>query len=279
MNRYDLIAFDMDGTLLDGNRQIRPDSQDAIADAVSAGKTVILSTGRSPSELKDYKKELKHVRYYICESGALLLDASENRILSSVQIPEDTIRQILNLSADKNVMFYIISNGQAIISRHAACHIADYGMGHFEEFMTRICKMVDDPVADYYEHPYPIEKINIFCDTPELRESLIEAFSGLSIEMARAEVTSLELSPKGITKGAGLKKLCELLSIPLERTIAVGDADNDMDILKTAGLSVAMGNASAHIRELSDVTVSDNNHGGCAEAIHQYLLGQTSQQN
>ena len=65
MNRYDLIAFDMDGTLLDSNHQITQDSLDAIDAAVNAGKTVILSTGRSLSELKDYRQMLKHVRYFI----------------------------------------------------------------------------------------------------------------------------------------------------------------------------------------------------------------------
>ena len=60
----------------------------------------------------------------------------------------------------------------------------------------------------------------------------------------------------------------------MERTIAVGDSDNDIEILKTAGLSVAMGNARPHIKEISDVIVADNNHGGCAKAIYKYLLNE-----
>ena len=96
MNRYDLIAFDMDGTLLDSNHQITQDSLDAIDAAVNAGKTVILSTGRSLSELKDYRQMLKHVRYFICESGALLVDTNTDRIIHSEQIEPSAVREIID---------------------------------------------------------------------------------------------------------------------------------------------------------------------------------------
>ena len=90
--------------------------------------------------------------------------------------------------------------------------------------------------------------------------------------LVNAESASLEISAAGVDKGKGLLKLCEYLGLSPEKTIAVGDADNDVAILKTAGLSVAMGNALPQIRELSDVSVADCNHDGCAEAIEKYLL-------
>ena len=83
---------------------------------------------------------------------------------------------------------------------------------------------------------------------------------------------------KGIDKGVGLKKLCEHLGLPLEQTIAVGDADNDTMALKTAGLSIAMGNATEPIKALADVIVADCDHNGCAEAIDKYLLAENRPQ-
>ena len=100
MNRYDLIAFDMDGTLLDSNHQITQNSLDAIDAAVDAGKTVILSTGRSLSELKDYRQTLKNVRYFICESGALLVDTLDDSIIHSEQIAPAAVREITGKSND-----------------------------------------------------------------------------------------------------------------------------------------------------------------------------------
>ena len=75
-----------------------------------------------------------------------------------------------------------------------------------------------------------------------------------------------------------LKKLCEHLGLPLEQTIAVGDADNDTMALKTAGLSIAMGNATEPVKALADVIVADCDHNGCAEAIDKYLLAENRPQ-
>lgn len=66
--------------------------------------------------------------------------------------------------------------------------------------------------------------------------------------------------------------MCEYLHISMEQTIAVGDADNDLDILKQAGLAVAMGNANENVKNIADVIVNDNDHGGCAQTIRDYLL-------
>lgn len=274
MIHYDLISFDMDGTLLDSNLKISTQSIDAINHASALGKTVVLSTGRSPSELVDYRKELKNVRFFICESGALILDTLKNNIIFSELIPSPVIHQILTIASDRNAMFYIISNGQTMVSSSYVKRIKDFHMERFEDFFNRTCLLKNDIVSDYMQNNFPIEKFNIFFATPELREHFVQALSHLPLEMARAEETSLELSPKNVSKGSGLLKLCGYLSIPVEHTIAVGDSDNDIEILKTAGLSVAMGNARPHIKELSDVIVADNDHGGCAEAIYKYLLNE-----
>ena len=97
--------------------------------------------------------------------------------------------------------------------------------------------------------------------------------AGVPVEMARSEVSSLEFSPQGVTKATGLLALADLLGIDRAATIAVGDADNDLDMLRAAGLGVAMGNANERAREAADVTVADNDHDGCAEAIRRFLLG------
>ena len=74
-----------------------------------------------------------------------------------------------------------------------------------------------------------------------------------------------------MNKGSGLERLCGLLGIPMAECIAVGDADNDIEMLRAAGLGVAMGNAAGHVKTAADRVVSDLDHGGCAEAIMMAL--------
>jgi hydroxymethylpyrimidine pyrophosphatase-like HAD family hydrolase len=95
---------------------------------------------------------------------------------------------------------------------------------------------------------------------------------GIPVGPAFSTANSLELSPKGVSKGAALVELCQLPGIPVEKGVAVGDSGNDLDMLRDAGLGIAMGNASSDVLAAADVVVADNDHGGCAEAIYTYLL-------
>ena len=97
------------------------------------------------------------------------------------------------------------------------------------------------------------------------------AISRFDLQLSDAETTSLEISPPGVTKALGLQFLCDYLDIPIEETVAVGDADNDLDVLKAAGLSVAMGNANDRVKQLCDVQVADNDHDGIAEVIDRFF--------
>ena len=89
-----------------------------------------------------------------------------------------------------------------------------------------------------------------------------------------AEGNSLEVSPANVTKGTGLTWLCNHLGFGINKAIDVGDAENDMDAIATAGLGVAMANAIDKVKEIADVVLeNDCDHSGCAEAIEKYLLG------
>lgn len=82
----------------------------------------------------------------------------------------------------------------------------------------------------------------------------------------------LEIICKNINKGNGLKHLCQVLNLPIEQTIVVEDAGNDVEALKVAGLAVVIDNAIDEIKQYGDVIVSDCDHDGCVEAIKNYLL-------
>ena len=89
-----------------------------------------------------------------------------------------------------------------------------------------------------------------------------------------AEENSLEVSPANVTKGTGLTWLCNHLGFGINKAIDVGDSENDMDAIATAGLGVAMANAIDKVKKIADVVLeNDCDHGGCAEAIEKYLLG------
>ncbi|MCQ2592693.1 MAG: Cof-type HAD-IIB family hydrolase [Treponema sp.] len=271
MGEYDLIAFDMDGTLLDSSKQIRQDSLKMIDQAVGAGKIVCLSTGRCLPELTVFGEQLSKVSYFICISGALIFDNQKKEILYSADIPPKNILQLFDRINDEDLMLNYFSL-ESVIEKDKVCRMADFEMGIYQSMFQKICCKVDNIFEHYNSTKEPVYKINLYSKSVEDRELLFPKLTDLDFTFAYSEITSIECSAKGVSKASGLHLLCEKLGIPIERTIAVGDADNGIEILKAAGLAVAMGNANEKVKQIADVIVADNDNGGCAQVISQYLI-------
>lgn len=270
---YQLIAFDMDGTLLDSQKRISESSRRAVQRAAEAGKTVILNTGRDLAELEDYLGELPQVRYVNCVSGALVYDLKEKKVIGSRLLDCSLVRQLLALAAEEGAMPHILGMG-SVVQRDQWERMEEFGMGVYKEMFRRVAKKWDDLPAWYTENPFEAAKVNIYHRDPRSRLRTEERIRhrGLPVAVAEAETTSLEISAQGVDKGTGLECLCRYLGLPMSQTMVVGDAANDLEALKKAGLAVAMGNAAEEIKAAAHVVVADCDHGGCAQAVEQYLL-------
>ncbi len=276
MSGYQLIAFDMDGTLLNSRKEIEEETLKAIHKARMAGKTVILSTGRGPSELADYERQLDDVEFYNCISGALIYDTKKQEAVSSMAMDQNVVVKLMEISRQEDIMIQFL-NEDSTVEYGCWTHMEDYHMGIYKSMFERVAVMKEDVREWFLVQPKDMEKINFYHRDPEARERTKARVlaAGLPVEMVYAEATSLEFSARGVSKGTGLRKLCEHLGISIEETIMVGDADNDIEGFKAAGLAIGMGNSKPSIAPYVDVYVADNDHGGCVEAINRYLLAES----
>lgn len=272
---YKLIALDMDGTLLNSDKQISEVTQQSLALAKNSGKICVLATGRCLSELIPYKKELANVQYGICESGSLIYDFRNNTIISKKGIiPTDIALKIIDAVKDEDVMIQVMCDGISRVNEHQIPLMKKYHMGQYESLYKETSEKVKDVIKFMKNEKNGFEKINLYHTSANAREKTFKQISNLPLQLAFAQETSLEISPKNISKATGLKELCTFLNLQLKETIAVGDADNDLPILAVAGLSVAVGNANDDVKSKCDLIVSDNDHNGCSEVIQSYLLKQ-----
>lgn len=273
MSNYSLIAFDMDGTLLNSQKQISEKSLLSVSEAVRAGKTVCLCTGRCIPELEEYLPVIKDIRYIIGDSGLFVYDTYENKYVFGNPMNKEIAVEIMTRlqMSGEDVMVQLHSD-RSIVQTDRIPLMPLYNMSIYQPLYERICFTVDDLYSFFLSAPFPPNKINIYCRSPDQRYRIRQLLDDLSIEFKHVEGQSLECIPKGQSKGTGLIKLCEYLSIPAKAAIAVGDADNDIEMLEAAGFAVAMGNANKTILKLADAIVADNDHDGCAEAIENYLL-------
>lgn len=268
---YRLILIDMDGTLLNNDLKISDENIQSIHEATLQRKGVIIATGRSLSEMNPYMNDLKDVRYYILENGAVIFDNVKKEMIDQHYFQTDDVEKLIALSFKQDLMPHYFTGGYSYSFAEKMTHMDKYHMGKFQDFyLKNVRKIIDfDEFKRKYSHK--IEKI-IFYHQNINEMKLCHQFLK-NIDIAKVDVgMSIELSPKGISKASGLMKLCQILKISMNEIIAVGDSDNDLDILNQVGLAIAVGNANENVKKICDQVVLDNDHHGVSQAIHTYLL-------
>ncbi len=264
---YQLIALDLDGTLLNSRKEVPEETVRAVREVSAAGKTVVFATGRAVPELAEQIALLPEVRYAVFASGAGLYDIHSRKAFGLHGLPYKHIRRILSLVRTKDVMPQIVLPDRDVIQASHMARLEDFSMGVYRPMYEQAMTLVPDIFAYVENCREPFLKLNLYHRTPEERVRTQEELEETDLELVYSEVTSLECSAAGVSKGSGLDRLCRLLQIPLQACIAVGDAENDLPMLRTAGLGVAMGNAPAHVKAAAGRVVADLDHGGCAAAI------------
>lgn len=267
---FQLIAFDMDGTLLRSDHTIDPRTISAIARASQAGKAVVLATGRSVSELRPYLADLPKVRYGVLSSGGLLYDFQAGRVLARKYLPDEVVQMVLATLQTEDVLVVAMSDGQGYLQSSQFERIEQFYMGQFRQLYLDTAVFVPD-LSDLMRSR-PFEKINIYYRTSSARETAAQRFASSAISLVKAEKTGLELIASGADKGAGLTLLCQELGLTMAEVIGVGDAENDRTMLEMSGLGLAMGNARPEIQAVASHVLASHDQGGCVEAIERYLL-------
>lgn len=278
--RYKLIALDVDGTVLNDKKEITPVTEEAIHDALRKGVEVIFCTGRSYAGMRKLLKSFPDMHYLAGESGGLIYDLKEKKPLKQVTFPLETAKMIKETAEGEYLMPCVFSNGEGLVNKTDVTHMADFYMGHMQELYEEEAILFDHVLETVVTEKRPAEKINLYCSSLEQREKMLHILKEKRIdaELVYSEITSLEISPKGLNKALALRSICEILGITLEETVMVGDADNDFAALKVAGLAIAMGNGNPNVKAVCDVQVDDNNHDGCAQAI-RIALGEEVMEN
>lgn len=277
---YRVIALDMDGTVLNDEKQMGERTKAAIHRALAAGKEVIFCTGRSYAEMEEILEEFPDMHYLCGESGAMLYDLRKKCPVRLVSIPLKERQKLWKTVEGREIMPQLFSEGKSVINASQLYQMEHYQMGVYQDAFVKVCTLVEDVVQTSLQTE-SAEKINLYHTSPAQREETLRLLreAGVELTMVYSEISSLECSPLGLSKASGLQALCQELGITLQQIIMVGDADNDLEALKAAGLAVAMGNANERVKAVCQARVADNNHDGCGEAIERYFLREGQEQD
>ena len=277
-----LIAFDLDGTLLDDDKHLPPENRSALKAAYDRGIFLVPATGRILKALPDELMDLGLFRYFIFANGALVYDLQEQRALYRARIePELAVR--LCEYMDTLPVLYDCYRGNC---GYMTAWMYDRAPEFFETepHILKLVKSLRRPVPDLKqkirEDGLPLEKLQIFFRPEHMDERArqLELVPKLFPELTASSSlrNNIEINSVRAGKGNALRALCEQLGLELSESVAFGDGLNDADLLRAAGRGCAMQNAFPSVRDAADVTVETNNDAGVGKEIFRLLRGEES---
>ncbi len=267
--KYKVLVVDVDGTLVNSEKQITAPVCDAMIAVQEAGVKVVIASGRSVLGVMLMADQI-HLRdyggYILTCNGARITNVTTDEIIYDVCLPGELIPEIHQFAKDHDINIMTYYNNQIVAETTECPYINLDATG---------CQIPIHKVDDFTkEVVYPVNKCLLTGD-PErmvaIEQDGVRQFEG-RISVYRSEGFYLEMMPLGIDKGVGLNKLLEHLGCTTDEMICCGDGYNDISMIQLAGLGVAMANASQEVRECADYVAPSCDEDGLCQVVKEFIL-------
>jgi Cof subfamily protein (haloacid dehalogenase superfamily) len=262
---YELLVADLDGTILDASLVLDAALVGAFRSAAARGLRISIATGRMPEAVERYRAELEIRTPLIYYNGALLRDPLDGRDLVSHRLPRGILARAFDVfgQAPVHPLFFrdeqlhcleLTPDVRAFCDAEGLRPLIVPDPGEFLRLGAFVKTL-------FIGHPRDLEL---------LRHELGPVVAG-EARLVRTASRYLEMVPADASKGAALVVLARHLGIPLERVVAVGDQENDLDMIRAAGLGIAMPHAPDAVRAAADCIAPAPDKGGLLALLAQVM--------
>ncbi len=273
---YRLLTLDIDGTLLDGRREMSDATVEAVRHAAGRGVRVTVCTGRSLPSAEEAVGLLPLNAPYVLNNGAMIYDASVRRARYLRNLPSRLAMDAVRVF--RGIGFHPIVYGPLPEVQYFYYDAFDPDNHAFIDYAEQNADRVHrvDDVCAFLRQ-------DVACITVAERNERVESWKSHIRTQLRDAGVVFEISPwdpgyhvitvmpAGVSKGDGLRRLARLLGIGLSEVMAVGDNLNDLDMIDVAGLGVAMGNGPPEVRDRADHVTASVEDEGVARAIERFI--------
>ncbi len=270
MKTTKLFFTDLDGTLLNDEKKITPATRDAIKKWTEAGNKFILCSGRAIDSIQNVKSTMNldfPGIYLIGYNGGEIYDCAEDKVVSRIPLSMEQVSLIMNTAKEHNVYCHTYTD------THIISPADSEELSFYQRAIHSPVIVCEDIISALDKEPCKCLAVEIH-DPKKLedfRQSL-HALVGNEVSLLYSNEKYLEIFSAKSGKGASILTLCDLLDIPVAQTLAAGDAANDISMVQTAGIGIAMANATDEVKKVADIiTENDNNHDGLAPLLLSHL--------
>ena len=271
-NSKKALFLDLDGTLLNDAKEVPEKNRIAIDKMLDRGHSVIITTGRPLSSAVTQAERLNLTGpgcYLIAYNGGILYDTSNRKEIFKSTVPLTYVRTIFKEAERRNIHIQTYNDTKVLVEPR--CDDEEIRV-YCSKILVEYEVIPDIELLE--EEPVKMLAIDLHDPSPlqEFRE-WIASWAGDEIDTFFSCDEYIEIVRKDLNKGNALRQMAQLLGVPIENTIAAGDAANDTAMIKMAGIGCAMINGADEVKASANyVTELDNNNAGVAEIIDRFIL-------
>lgn len=270
MSNFDLVVLDLDGTLLDPDREapVRPAVKAAVARTLERGVGITFATGRTWNYARRRIEELGLTLPMVSSHGATLV-AADGTVLREQRLDDSLATELAARARHLPEVFCFYyrhrQTGQLVIRQNRALQAMEI-YHHLLGPETRVDEDLGAYLADHQ-----VLKFVVFDEQAEATQRWSQ-WAGPLAHVSRTHHLLVEGTAPGIDKGVGVQRLIEHLQLDPARVLAVGDNFNDLPMFKVAGTSVAMGQSPEQVRLAADWVAPSFEEDGVAAALTHFIL-------
>ena len=254
----------MDGTLLNDEKKLTEENIKAIKQVKEKGIFTVISTGRPISGVKPYLNMFEHgdIDFLVCNNGAVVYNVIQDKIIHEEHFKRSEIEEIIQMADDLEISLHFLDSNQLITHNNPINKyiILDAYLSDMDIFTKTPSALAN------HEH---IHKALFTADSEMLnhKTQLLPQWFVEKYNCVRSDEMYFEILKENVDKASGLKKIMRSLEIDRENVIAIGDQQNDIQMLNLSGLAIAMHNASPLVKEMADIICPDNNSSGVSQVL------------
>ena len=268
-----VILLDLDGTLLTSDKTISPANYAALERAAQLGVHIVPATGRFYEAMPAVVRDLPFVRYVVTVNGAEIYDAQEEKVLHREELePEEAVR-IYEYLEQLDTICDSYVEGWGYMDRTHYQRIDEYSpVPYVRTMLKELRTPVDDMKALLRGHT--VQKVMAFFRDMDVRAQELERMPALfpNTAVSSSILNNIEVNAAKANKGGALANLCAVLGVDVKDSMAFGDGSNDLTMIQTAGIGVAMGNAYQGLKDVADFVTLSCDEDGVAHAIEKFVF-------
>ncbi len=271
---YRVIALDLDGTLLNKQKQILPESLKALAEAQTAGVRVVVVTGRHHVAIHPFYQALNLDTPAICCNGTYLYNYQDKKVITANPLEKAQAQSVLDRLQQYDIHGLVYVDDAMLYEKPSDHVVRSLAWSDTLPLAQRPNLLQVDSLAQAVADAEAIWKFaTSYPDIPKLQAfaKTIEQDLGLACEWSWHD--QVDIAQAGNSKGKLLQQWVESEGLSMSQVVAFGDNYNDLSMIEAAGLGVAMGNSDDAIKARADLVIGDNESPVIADVIRQRILG------